>query len=132
MGDRSNKITDKMEKHGLTKRVNDVFERVIHKVAHALIEEGFGILTEFQETKTFKKRKEKNSRKYKILGVLDPRPEDIDCITLPCQVLVQESEGHTKVSTIDPVILIRSTKNSNFKKFAQYVRKKLQKVMNKL
>jgi len=121
-----------MEKHGLTKRVNDVFERVIHKVVHALIEEGFGILTEFQETKTFKKRKEKNSRKYKILGALDPRPEDIDCITLPCQVLVQESEGHTKVSTIDPVILIRSTKNSNFKKFARHVRKKLQKVMNRL
>ena len=115
------------------KTVNDAYEVAIHRVINGLIEEGFEILTEFHVAETSENRLVTDLRKYNILGALDPRSENKDCVALPCKVTVKEQiEGFVKVSAIDPVGSVQFVGNSNLEKFAQQVKEKLQKVINRL
>ena len=112
------------------KTVNDAYEVAIHRVINGLIEEGFEILTEFDETS--KNRLGSDLRKYNILGALNHRSENRDCVMLPCKVKVRQIEGFVEVSAIDPVGSNHLAENSNLEKFSQHVKVKLQKVINRL
>jgi len=113
------------------KTVNDAYEVAIHRVINGLIEEGFEILTEFDETS--KNRLGSDLRKYNILGALNPRSENRDCVMLPCKVEVREqTDGFVEVLAIDPVGSNHLVENSNLEKLSQQVKMKLQRVINRL
>ncbi|HSJ69931.1 MAG TPA: DUF302 domain-containing protein [Anditalea sp.] len=123
-----------------TKVLDASFDEAIEKVTQGLKEEGFGILTEIDVKETFKKKLDIDFRKYRILGACNPQmahqaitAESKIGTMLPCNVIVQETEGgKTEISAVDPVASMSAVENESLGGIAQEVRSKLKTVIDKL
>jgi uncharacterized protein (DUF302 family) len=122
-------------------RIIDVpYEEALEKVTGALMEEGFGVLTEIDVKKTLKLKLDVDFRKYKILGACNPpfaykalSAEDKIGLMLPCNVIVQEvEEGKTEVSAIDPLASMMAIENPALEDVARQVQVKLKAVIETL
>ena len=104
-----------------------------------LQKEGFGVLTEIDVKATLKKKLDVDFDKYLILGACNPpfaykalqAEEDIG-LMLPCNVIVHEKGGKTKVSAILPTAVMGMIRNDRLLGIAQDVEKKLKKVVDAL
>lgn len=82
-------------------------------VRTALAEQGFGVLTEIDVAATLKAKLDVDRPGMKILGACNPRlanraltlDEDASLL-LPCNVVVSEVDGGTRVSAVDPLALM--------------------------
>ena len=116
------------------------FDEAIERVTNELKEEGFGILTEIDVKNTLKKKLDVDFRNYKILGACNPplayqalQAESYIGLMLPCNVIVQETEGgKTEISAIDPVASMQAIQNEGLGEIASGVRLKLKKVIESL
>jgi len=123
-----------------TKILDIPFEQVMSKVTDALKKEGFGILSQIDVQQTLKKKLDVDFRKYYILGACNPpfaykalQVEKMIGTMLPCNVVVQESEGgNTEVSAVDPVASMQAVQNPALLDVAQQVRAKLKKIIESL
>jgi uncharacterized protein (DUF302 family) len=95
--------------YGFSKQVDGSVDEVRPRVEAALKAEGFGILTEIDVKTTFKKKLDVDFRHYTILGACNPNlaksaieAEPEIGLLLPCNVVLQEVDGGTKVSIADP------------------------------
>lgn len=115
-------------------------EEAYNKVAQALKSEGFGILTEIDIAKTFKKKMDVDFKKYLILGACNPHfaykaitAEDKIGVFLPCNVVITETgNGDIEVAAVDPISSMMSVKNESLGPLATEVQKKMQKVVELL
>ena len=89
------------------------YEDALEKVAVALKEEGFGVLTEIDVKSTLKQKLDVDFEKYTILGACNPPlaykvlSEDPSVgLMLPCNVTVREVGGKSEVSIINPVVMM--------------------------
>lgn len=106
------------------------FKQAMSKVTEALKKEGFGILTQIDVQKTLKKKLDVDFRKYYILGACNPpfaykalQVEKMIGTMLPCNVVVQESEGgKTEVSAVDPVASMQAVQNPALLDVTQQIR----------
>lgn len=126
-------------KYYFSKSVNYSFDEAIGKVTEALKEEGFGVLTEIDVKETLKKKLNVDFKKYKILGACNPpnaykalQAEDKIGLMLPCNVVVEEQDGRTEVSAIDPVISMQGVDNPALAGTATEIRGRLQRVIEML
>lgn len=78
-------------------------------IRSALGENGFGVLTEIDVAATLKAKLDIDRTPLKILGACNPnlahRALTIDpsvALLLPCNVVLEESDGATTVSAVDP------------------------------
>ena len=116
------------------------FDKAIEKVTEALKKEGYGILTEIDVKATLKKKLDVDFRNYKILGACNPpfayealKAERMIGLMLPCNVIVQETEGgKTEVAAIDPIASMQAVTNANLAKIAKEVQIKLQNVIQNI
>jgi len=116
------------------------FEDIIQKTTEALMEEGFGVLTDIDVTATLKKKLDVDFKKYRILGACNPpfafkalQAEDKIGTMLPCNVIVQEvADGEIEIAAIDPVASMRAIENPDLKGIADQIQEKLKKVINNL
>jgi uncharacterized protein (DUF302 family) len=116
------------------------FDKTIEKVADALRDEGFGIITTIDLKETFKNKLNADFRNYIILGACNPRfayesvlEEDKVGVFLPCNVVVQEHEnGDIEVSIIDPEEMMRSVDDLNLKTFATQIKQSMLQVLRKI
>ena len=116
------------------------FEATIARVAAALKEEGFGVLTRIDVRETMKAKLDKDFRPYVILGACNPtlayealQLEDKVGTMLPCNVVVQQpSEGKIEVAAVDPVASMQAIDNPQLKEAAKAVREKLSRVIASL
>lgn len=122
-----------------TKKLDISYDEVIVKVVDELKKEGFGILTEIDVKEAMKKKLNIDFRKYKILGACNPPfahkallAEDKIGTMLPCNVIVQETEGGVEVSAVDPAASMQAVENTVLKEIASEVREKLKKVIDNL
>lgn len=112
----------------------------IAQVEAALKEEGFGVLTRIDVTATLKEKIGAELRPYVILGACNPKLafeaiklEDKVGAMLPCNVIVQEiAPGRSEVAAIDPVASMAAIDNAALKTFAQDVRERLRRVIERL
>jgi uncharacterized protein (DUF302 family) len=108
-------------------------------VTEKLKDEGFGIITDIDVTKTLKTKIGAEFRPYRILGACNPALaleslalEDNGTM-LPCNVIVQELEpGRVEVAAIDPVASMAAIDNAPLLEKAGVVRGKLEKVIQSL
>lgn len=116
------------------------FDEAIDKVTEELKKEGFGVLTEIDVKGALKKKLNVEFRKYRILGACNPQyaytalqKEDKIGTMLPCNVIVQETEGgKVEIAAIDPVASMQAVENDSLGEIATIVRSKLKQVIEKV
>jgi len=89
--------------------------KAVERVIEHLKKEGFGVLTRIDVHDTFREKLNVDFRKYSILGACNPslahralsnRPEA--GLMLPCNVIVEETEGGTLVRILDPAAMMKA------------------------
>lgn len=122
--------------YGFSKTVDMPYEQVIEKVATELKKEGFGVLTSIDVKETLKQKINVDFKKYAILGACNPpiahralQEEEELGLLLPCNVIVYEKDGKTRVSIFDPMVMTWIMENDNIKPIATEVQEKLQRVL---
>jgi uncharacterized protein (DUF302 family) len=116
------------------------FDEAITRVTDELKKQGFGILTDIDVQKTLKQKLDVDFRKYRILGACNPpfaykalQAESRIGTMLPCNVIVQETEGgEVEVSAIDPIASMQAVQNPGLKEIAKQVQAKLRNVIDNL
>ena len=88
--------------YSYSKDVNLNFQEAEHKVRDALMNIGFGVLTEINMKDAFKSKLDLDYKNYKILGACNPNlaHKALDCesligILMPCNILVIDNEDKT-------------------------------------
>lgn len=127
--------------YDMTKTVEMTYDETIEKVTVELKNVGFGILTTIDVKETFKKKIDKEFRKYIILGACNPNlaysalNSEIELgLLLPCNVIVYEdSENKTVVSILNPDLMVDIAKDSEaLKDVALKVKELLSEVLSKV
>lgn len=129
-----------MSELGFKVQLQGNFDEVEARVRQALMEQGFGILTEIDVQDTLKKKLDVDFRPYKILGACNP-PLAHRALTavpdagllLPCNVTLSQGEGDMiEVSIIDPIIMLSVGDLPQLKPVADEAGEKLQRVVSVL
>ena len=120
-----------------SKTINTDFDNAVIRVTEELKKEGFGVLTDIDVKATLKKKLGADFHKYRILGACNPplayqslQVEDKIGTMLPCNVIVQEKNGKSEISAIDPMASMQAVENEKLEGIAHQVREKLRKVIN--
>lgn len=122
--------------YGFSKTVDMSYEQTIEKVTTELKKEGFGVLTSIDVKETLKQKINVDFKKYAILGACNPpiahralQEEEEIGLLLPCNVIVYEKDGKTRVSIFDPMVMTWIIDNDNMKPIASEVQERLQRVL---
>jgi uncharacterized protein (DUF302 family) len=127
-------------KYYFNKTLDISFDEAIERVTEELKKEGFGILTDIDVQGTLKKKLDVSFRKYRILGACNPQfaykalqNESRIGTMLPCNVIVQETEGgDIEVSAVDPISSMRAVQNPDLEDIANQIQAKLKSVVDSL
>ncbi|MGB5697315.1 MAG: DUF302 domain-containing protein [Polyangiales bacterium] len=108
-------------------------EEALDKVSEALKANGFGVLTKIDVKQTLKNKLDVDFRPYVILGACNPKlahkalqGESLIGLLLPCNVVVQESEGGALVSFADPKAMFELVPDAPIEQVATEARRLLQ------
>ena len=89
-------------KYSYSKDIKSGFENTERKVHAALMEVGFGVLTEINMKDAFQQKLNLEYKNYKILGACNPtlahealENESLIGILMPCNVLIIDNEDQT-------------------------------------
>jgi len=122
-----------------TKVEGATFDETIEKVTEELQKEGFGVLTEIDVKATLKKKLDVDFKNYRILGACNPtyahkalQKEDKVGVMLPCNIVVEETDGVIEVSAVDPIASMQGINNQELGEIATEIRAKLQSVINNI
>ncbi len=123
-----------------SKTLGHDFDEAVRRTTQALQQEGFGIITQIDVQDVFKKKLNKEFRRYLILGACSPSiayealmMEDKVGTMLPCNVVIQDvGDGKTEIAAIDPVASMQAIENTNLKLAAKRVQEKLRQVIERL
>ncbi|MGD8317253.1 MAG: DUF302 domain-containing protein [Myxococcales bacterium] len=126
--------------YAFSKKLEGVsMEQALEKVTAALKENGFGVLTKIDVKETLKKKLDVDFRPYLILGACNPKlahkalqGEPHIGLLLPCNVVIQESEGGALVSFADPKAMFELVEGAPIEGVAEEARSLLQKACDQL
>ena len=115
--------------YSYSKNINLNFEDTENKVKDALMDIGFGVLTEINMKDAFKAKFDLDYRNYKISGACNPslahealENESLIGILMPCNILIIDNEnGSTKIVFPYAKSLLEVTNNNNIFKLADKV-----------
>ena len=126
--------------YGFSTCINDSMEAVRSRVAEALQDEGFGVLTEIDVAATLKKKIGVDRKPYLILGACNPAlanqalnaDPDIGLL-LPCNVVLrEEDDGAVTVAFMDPAAVLGLVNKEGVAELAGEVRGRLERVRDAL
>ena len=128
-------MTKSITDYALQVQLDLPYDQAIDKVAAALKEEGFGILTEIDVKATLKKKLDADFRKYVILGACNPPlahralSTELEIgLLLPCNVIVYEEDGGSVVSIVDPISMLGVVESPELEPVASEARARLERV----
>ena len=116
-------------KYSYSKNIDLNFDDAEDRVKDALINIGFGVLTEINMKDAFKAKLDLEYRNYKILGACNPQlahealdSESLIGILMPCNILVIDNEDHsTKIVFPLAKSLLEVTDNNEIIRLADKV-----------
>ena len=122
--------------YGIGKLVERPFAEAVASAREALKEQGFGVLCEIDVRATLKEKLGIEGDNYVILGACNPplahralTAEREIGLFLPCNVVVYETEAGTRVSAIDPEIMLGFVGNPELHDVAVEVGRRLRSVI---
>jgi uncharacterized protein (DUF302 family) len=124
--------------YGFGRTVTAGYAEVVGRVREALKQEGFGIITEIDVAATMKEKLDRDVAPYVILGacnpgyahqVLEADPEL--GLFLPCNVVVYETAGGTRVSAVDPEAMLGLSGNQDLAAIAVEAKARLQRAVER-
>ena len=125
--------------YGIGTDVDMSFDEAVERVTELLKSEGFGVLTTIDVKKTLKEKIDVDRPRYVILGACNPQfahqaleaEPDIGLL-LPCNVVVYEEEGKTRVAAMDPKAALSLSGNPDVEPMAREVRDRIERVIEQL
>jgi uncharacterized protein (DUF302 family) len=113
----------------ISKKSPHDYETTLVRLTDELKKQGFGVLTEINIHEKLKEKLGVEFRRYKILGVCNPRfayevlqVEEYIGVLLPCSVIVQEkSKDNVEIAAINPLEAMASVNNPKLEPFASKV-----------
>ena len=125
--------------YGTGKLVSASFAETLERTRAALADEGFGVLCDIDVAATLRAKLGVETDDYVILGACNPAlaqrallAEREVGLLLPCNVIVYAAEGGTRVSAIDPEVMLAMIDNPALAEVAHEVRAKLTRVIERL
>ncbi|HSN81013.1 MAG TPA: DUF302 domain-containing protein [Polyangiales bacterium] len=126
--------------YAFSKKLEGVsMEQALERVTAALKENGFGVLTKIDVKETLKNKLDVEFRPYVILGACNPKlahkalqGEPHIGLLLPCNVVVQESDGGALVSFADPKAMFELVEDAPIEGVAEEAFRLLQKARDQL
>ena len=126
--------------YGFNVTIQTSMEDAEARVRDALMQEGFGVLTEIDVQKVMKAKLNVDRSGYKILGACNPdlAHQAIDAepdigLLLPCNVLLREEDnGNINIGFMDSIAVLTLVDNPKIAEVAPLVREKLQRVASQL
>lgn len=118
--------------YGLGRDLGEPYEAVVPRVREALKAEGFGVITEIDVQKTMKEKLGVDGPRHVILGACNPRlahaalgvEADLGLL-LPCNVVVYETGGGTRVAVINAGAMLTMVGNDDLAPIAEEVQTRL-------
>tara|TARA_Y100000994_G_scaffold242195_1_gene238852 strand:- start:169 stop:558 length:390 start_codon:yes stop_codon:yes gene_type:complete len=116
-------------RYSYSKDIKSGFEDTERKVHTALMEVGFGVLTEINMKDAFQKKLNLEYKNYKILGACNPtlahealESESLIGILMPCNILIIDNEDQT-TKVVFPIAksLLEVTENNAIVELADKV-----------
>ena len=116
-------------KYSYSKDIKSGFENTERKVHTALMEVGFGVLTEINMKDAFRKKLNLEYKNYKILGACNStlahealESESLIGILMPCNILIIDNEDQT-TKVVFPIAksLLEKTENNAIVELADKV-----------
>jgi uncharacterized protein (DUF302 family) len=122
----------------LSETTSTPFAAAVERVRTPLAGEGFGVLCEIDVRATLEKKLGVLIEPYLILGACNPplaynalRAEHDLGALLPCNVVVSEHEGETRIAAIDPERMLSIVDNADLASVAADVRARLANVVRR-
>lgn len=124
-------------KYGRVVKTTLSYDDAVERVRQLLKEQGFGVLCEIDVAKTMREKIGAPFRPYVILGACNPQlahralSEEAQLgLLLPCNVVVQEIDGHTVVSAVDAQAMLGVVGNANLRPVADEANARLARVLD--
>ena len=126
--------------YAFSKRLDGVsVEQALDRLADALKANGFGVLTKIDVQETLKKKIDVDFRPYVIIGACNPQlaykalqGESFIGLLLPCNVVVQETDGGALVSFADPKAMFELVPDAPIEEVATEARRLLENARDQL
>jgi len=123
-----------------SKTLDDPFDKAVQRTIELLKTEGFGIISEINIHEKLNEKLGISFKKYRILGACNPgyaykalMIEDKIGTMLPCNVVViDQGNGKTEVSAVNPVASMMAIQNKDLESIAQEITEKLKRVIESL
>jgi uncharacterized protein (DUF302 family) len=114
------------------------FDQAVERVRAELKAEGFGVLCEIDVQATLREKLGVAGEPYLILGACNPplahealQAEPELGVLLPCNVIVYERDGETRISAIDPERMLSIVGNDRLAPVAAEVKERLSAVVER-
>ena len=130
------------QKYGFIRTVDSSFDDTVEKTREALMQEGFGVLSEIRIDEKLKEKLGVDFRRYIILGACNPPyayktlQEEINIgLLLPCNVVVYEGDeaGKSVVAAVDAKAMLSVVgDNPTLNGIATEVNQKLQRAVKQV
>ncbi len=123
-----------------SKTLNTSFDEAVQQTTDSLKKEGFGIISEINIHEKLHEKLGINYKKYKILGACNPGyaykalliEEKIGTMLPYNVILVDQGNGKTEVSAVNPVASMMAIQNKDLESIALEITEKLKRVIASL
>ncbi|GAC1356495.1 MAG: DUF302 domain-containing protein [Herpetosiphon sp.] len=132
-------MTTTNQAYGFGTTLHMPLAQAVPQVTAALKREGFGVLTTIDVQQTMKEKLDIDFEPYVILGACNPQlahraltaVHDIGLL-LPCNVIVHEHAGETRVEAADPIAMLGIVHNTELNDLARDARSRLERAIASL
>ncbi len=125
--------------YAITRAVKGSFDEVVERARAELQREGFGVLSEIDVQRALRDKLGHEMEPYLILGACNPNlakrgldhEPDLG-VLLPCNVVVRQHEGQTRVAAMEPLSAMNLAGNEDLQPIAEEARQRLQRAVERL